>query len=238
MYDVNLRLVYGLRTIGKGLSAGKPLSGVLNLPQPPTRFLPNTDSIGSAVEDVCFDSMKDAVNEAVIYNNSKRDIAVALDGTWQKRGHSSLNGMITATSFDTGKVIDVSLLSKYCSCDNKENHLASCSTNYNGSSGGVEVQDAAETFSRSVNEYNVRYVQYSGDGDSKGFIAVQDLQSYGPGCQIKKLECIGHIQKRMGTRLRKLKSENKPINLSDGKGLGGKNRLTKAVIDQPTMVQH
>ncbi|KAG8252385.1 hypothetical protein J6590_058549 [Homalodisca vitripennis] len=41
----------------------------------------------------------------------------------------------------------------------------------------------------------------------------------------------GHVQKRMGTRLRGLESENKRIILSDGKGLGGKNRLSQAVID-------
>lgn len=157
----------------------------MNLPQPPTRFKPYKDSIWSAVEDVFFDSMKESVNEAVIYNNSKGDIAWALDGMWLKRGHSSLNGVITATSFDTGKVIDVSILSKYCSCDNKENHLASCSTNYNGSISGKEVQGAAEIFSRSVNAYNVRYVQYLGDGDSKGFIAHQDMQPYVPDGQIK-----------------------------------------------------
>lgn len=80
--------------------------------------------------------------------------------------------------------------------------------------------------------YNVRYTQYLGDGDSKGFIAVQELEPYGPDHKISKLECLGHVQKRMGTRLRRLKSENKHIILSDGKGLGGKNRLSQAAIDQ------
>lgn len=56
--------------------------------------------------------MRDAVEEAVVVNYGTCDIPVAIDGTWQKRGHTSLNGVVTATSFDTGKVIDVSVMSK------------------------------------------------------------------------------------------------------------------------------
>ncbi|GFW01833.1 hypothetical protein TNCV_60851 [Trichonephila clavipes] len=42
----------------------------------------------------------------------KRDLAVAVDGSWQKRGFSSKNGLVTVTSVDTGKVIDVEVFSK------------------------------------------------------------------------------------------------------------------------------
>lgn len=66
-----------------------------------------------------FDGMKDAVEEAISINDGNRDLAVALDGNWPKRGHTSLNGVVTATSFDTGKVIDVSIISKHCLCPNK-----------------------------------------------------------------------------------------------------------------------
>ncbi|GFU73539.1 hypothetical protein TNCV_989751 [Trichonephila clavipes] len=37
----------------------------------------------------------------------KGTFAVAVDGSWQKRGFSSKNGLVTVTSVDTGKVIDV-----------------------------------------------------------------------------------------------------------------------------------
>ena len=40
--------------------------------------------------------------------------------------------------------------------------------------------------------------------------------------EVKKLECVGHYQKCVGTRLRKLKKTEK--------GLGGRGRLTDAVI--------
>ena len=42
---------------------------------------------------------------------------------------------------------------------------------------------------------------------------------------IKKLECVGHIQKRMGNRLRNLRKSLKGTKLSDGKGIAGKGRL-------------
>lgn len=56
--------------------------------------------------------MQKGVEEAVLSNENCRDIAVALDGSWQKRGHTSINGVITATSLDNGKVIDFECLSK------------------------------------------------------------------------------------------------------------------------------
>lgn len=39
---------------------------------------------------------------------------VSGDGTWQKRGHSSLNGCVSMISVDTGKVSDVEALSSTC----------------------------------------------------------------------------------------------------------------------------
>ncbi|GFT21780.1 hypothetical protein TNCV_2970211 [Trichonephila clavipes] len=42
------------------------------------------------------------------------DIPVAIDGTWQRHGHTSLNGAVIATSFYTGKVTDAQILSRFC----------------------------------------------------------------------------------------------------------------------------
>ncbi|GFU96673.1 hypothetical protein TNCV_1720551 [Trichonephila clavipes] len=58
-------------------------------------------------KETCEHSMAEAVREAVDENDGKRDLAVAVDGSWQKRGFSSKNGLVTVTSVDTGKVIDV-----------------------------------------------------------------------------------------------------------------------------------
>lgn len=94
-----------------------------------------------------------------------------------------------------------------------------------GTSGGMEIAGAQEIFDRSK-ERLVRYTEYLGDGDSKAFNQVAQSQPYGPDCEIKKLECVGHVEKRMGTRIRKLKATERGKKLSDGKPIGGKNRLT------------
>lgn len=151
-FDVNIRYVYGLRCIGKGPTAGKLLAGIMNLPSPPNNFTKYTNIIGSAVKDVCLDSMNLALEEAVQKNENSRDISIALDGTWQKRGHTSLNGVVSATSFDTGKVIDVAVKSKFCRCKQKDEHIHqdNCITNYSGVSGGMEIAGVRDIFDRSI----------------------------------------------------------------------------------------
>ena len=49
---------------------------------------------------------------------------------------------------------------------------------------------------------------------------------------MKKIECVGHVQKRIGTRLRKLKQSMKGEKLSDGKTLFEKGRLTETQIEK------
>lgn len=95
---------------------------------------------------------------------------------------------------------------------------------------GMEVEGDKRICLRSEAKLGLKYTKYLGDGDSKGFAAVLESKPYGD--DIEKLECVGHVQKRLGTRLRKLKLANKGLKLADGKGLGGKGRLTKDKIDQ------
>ena len=82
---------------------------------------------------------------------------------------------------------------------------------------------AVKIFARSEIERNLRYTEYLGDGDSSSFLQVKSSQSYGDKL-ITKSKCIGHIQKRVGTRYKRKK-------LSNGKPLTGKNRLTQKIID-------
>ena len=44
------------------------------------------------------------------------------------------------------------------------------------------------------------------DGNSKAFTKVKESEVYGPYCEIEKLDCIGHVQKRMRKRLMNLKA--------------------------------
>ncbi|KAJ4442111.1 hypothetical protein ANN_11977 [Periplaneta americana] len=205
---------------------------IMDLPPPPTKFSKCMDLIYKAVSEVALESMSNAVREAVSESNNTH-LTVACDGTWQKRGHTSLNGVVTTTSVNTGKVLDVHTLSKSCNiCHGAKNfELHDCSINYEGYSGGMEAAGVVEIFSRSVDRYGVKYTNYLGDGDSKGFQKVKESNVYGKDIEITKLECVGHVQKRMGARLRKLKKDMKGKTLSDGKSLTGRGRLTDTEID-------
>uniref|UniRef100_A0A1B6JDH1 Mutator-like transposase domain-containing protein n=1 Tax=Homalodisca liturata TaxID=320908 RepID=A0A1B6JDH1_9HEMI len=230
-YDLNLRLVYAMRNIGKGRVAAEKICAFMNLTPPPLRYHEHEHYLGSIAELVCKKSMQSAVQEAVSDNDGCRDLAIAADGSWQKRGHLSLNGVVSVTSLSTGKVLDIEILSKYCRCTNRLNntHGDGCIANFEGSSGAMEVAGAVAIFQRSQALYEARYLEYLGDGDSKAYSSVCEAKPYGD-TAITKIECIGHVQKRMGSRLKNLKAKTKT--LPDGSRLGGKNKLTDSAIIQ------
>ncbi|GFU10454.1 uncharacterized protein TNCV_2012071 [Trichonephila clavipes] len=61
-------------------------------------------------------AMIEAADEVRKLKNTS-DVAecgVSVDGTWQRRGHSSLNGCVAVLSIDTGKVLDLEVMSKWC----------------------------------------------------------------------------------------------------------------------------
>ena len=163
------------------------------------------------------------------------DTAISCDGTWQRRGYSSLNGIVTIISMENGKVLDVEPMTRICKpCKLKENIKSSspdqyavwkaqhvCSADYHGSAPNMEPVGAKRMFERSIQKHSLRYTEFYGDGDSKSFPSVQNIYD---DVTVKKLECIGHIQKRVGTRLRKLRQ--------NVKGIGGKGKLTNAMIDR------
>lgn len=90
--------------------------------------------------------------------------------------------------------------------------------NYEGASGGMETVAAVAVCQRSIGlpKQGVRYVKFLGDGDSKSFSAVLASDPPYGDVTVEKLEYIGHVSKRMGTRLRKLKQNLGGTLLSDG----------------------
>lgn len=52
--------------------------------------------------------------QETVESSDGNNITAAFDGTWQKPGHTSLNDVVTATSIENGKVIDIECLTKYC----------------------------------------------------------------------------------------------------------------------------
>ena len=65
----------------------------------------------------------------------------------------------------------------------------------------MEAEGGKGVFERLIKK-KLRYVEFLGVGDTKSYVNVKDTY---PGFEIKKIECVGHYQKRVGTRLRNLK---------------------------------
>ena len=102
---------------------------------------------------------------------------VSADGTWQKRGHASLNGIVTLIS--NGKCIDNEVLSKYCrGCQMWHGKKGTaeydlwfseydCQANHNKSSGAMEAAGAVAMFDGSIKHNN--YHKYLRDRDTSSF---------------------------------------------------------------------
>ncbi|GFX54906.1 uncharacterized protein TNCV_3318231 [Trichonephila clavipes] len=200
--EVNTRFVYGMRQIGKDFSAGFKLCASELLVLHPTK-------------------------------NKTVECGISVDGTWQRRGYSSMNGCVAALSVCTGKVVDIEIMSSYCPTCRKISKMPRsiesetfaadhvCHSNFQGSALKMEAVGATRIFQRSIVKRGLKYAHYYGDGDSKGFISVKD--TYGKD-RVTKYECIGHVRKRVGARVCKLKSKNK--------NLSGKGKLTDSFIDR------
>ena len=239
--DINVRAVYGCRQVGLGYQHLKKLCCFMNMPSPMllNSFDKITKRLTTSAKQVAERSMSDAALK-LRGNAATADVGISIGGTWQRKGYTSMNGIITAISIDNGKVLDSVILSKNCkACTSKnldkstkkiseddyndwyESHKVKCKLNHKGSSPAMETVGAETIFNRSVAKHQLYYTSFYGDGDSKAYPAVQ--HTYGPAKPVTKFECIGHYQKRVGSRLRKKKK--------DVKGLGGRGRLTDAKID-------
>ena len=247
-FEVNVRMVVAFREIGKGHSSMLAFTQAMNMPPPiAVKSYNNINKLLlESYQAVSQESQKIAANETRqaldCVDENPAECQVSVDGTWQKRGFSSLNGAVTIMSKDSSKCIDTVVMSKSCKgCLHWKNKKGTpeydrwrlqhnCKINHKGSSGAMECAGAIEAFRRSVPFLNLKYTGYLGDGDTKSFQQVVDSAPY-ENNNIQKLECVGHVQKRMGTRLRNLRTEKKGLKLADGKGIAGKGRLTDKVVN-------
>ena len=141
------------------------------------------------------------------------DCTVSIDGVWQTRGYSSMNCVVTWMA--GSKCIDHTVLTKHCkSCaywrdkdpnakecvDWRKSHI--CPVNHSGTSASMESGGAIKIFKRPVERFNLRYTKYLGGGDKCSIFNVEGAKPYGDQVCITRFECIGHIQKRIGSRLR------------------------------------
>ena len=243
--EVNQRAVLACRLIGRGQKAMRKFFSVMNMPGFTSKrtYDKYLRRLCTAADEEAKESMKTAAEEVFrlqeedhSLSNPAEDgmleIAVTCDGTWHKRGYSSLHGVVIIISLLSGQVLDYAILSKSCEeCKTwekrsgtpeyeawKSNH--NCLLNFEGTSNAMECEGALRMWLRSEKLYKLQYTQIISDGDSKTFKLLSERKPYT--VPITKMECVGHVQKRMGTGLRKIKKDKK---------LGGRGRLTDHVID-------
>lgn len=260
--EVNVRSVQAGISVGIGLNQMVKWCSHLNLSPPLTKHsyrnllqsleekvtIEAKRSMTNAAEYLFSLNSNLTVDDEVTVTNAP-GVSVTVDGSWQKRyGFNSLLGVVFVVSVETGEVLDFQTKHKYCfECKSRghmdkssekyitwfESHKEKCAVNHTGSAESMEKEATIEMFSRSVSTRKLKYTTYVGDGDSSSYTKVsQAMESlYGDDYQVVKDDCIGHIQKRMGSNLRTYKKNTKG-KLKDGQKVGGKGRLTDAVIDK------
>jgi len=142
LYDNSIRLVYGQRSIDKDRDAGKVLCPILNISQPPACFNIYNKTASSALTEVSEYSMIQTARWTVTQNEEDdlSHITAFFDGSWQKCGHTSLQGIISATSSDKEEVLHVEIMTKFCFvCYTKQTIGHKCKKNFERTGGGTEV---------------------------------------------------------------------------------------------------
>lgn len=94
----------------------------------------------------------------------------------------------------------------------EEEHASVCDANHSGSSPAMECVGALRIWKRSEENLGLRYTEVISDGDSKTIATLKESEPYGPGVKIDKDECVGHIQKRVGNKIKVIRSTINAIN--------------------------
>ena len=180
-------MVVAFREIGKGHSSMLAFTQAMNMP-PPVAVSSNKNINKLLLESykaVSQESQKFAAiqtRKAIgCVDENPVECQVSVDGTWQKRGFSSLNGIVTIMCKDSSKCIDRVVMSKSCkACIHWKSKRGTieherwqmqheCRINHIGSSGAMECTGAIEAFKCFVPFFNLKYTGYLGDGDTKSF---------------------------------------------------------------------
>ena len=112
-FEVNRRVVLATRNIGVGHQGLVKFSAVMNMmaPMHENSYSDHVKAICNAAKTVAKRSMENAVEELKEFYEPEEDgfynVGISADGTWWKRGFSSLFGVVTALSLLTGKAVEI-----------------------------------------------------------------------------------------------------------------------------------
>lgn len=230
-FEINRRFVYIMRLIGVGLQGINIFCGLMDMGHFNSKtYYQVINHISIAVKSVFEATLCKAVNEEKSLNKgagfTENELSVSGDGSWAKRGFSSLLGIVSLIGKFSNKILDVVVKSSfYKACDMRKHekdsiefqawystHKDECNANHEGGAGKMEVDGVIEMFKRSEENYNVKYANYIGDGDMKTFRTLINAFPYGNEFEVKKLECVLHVKKRMFKRLSEAKKKLTQLN--------------------------
>ena len=194
--------------IGHGFEAIEKFSTLMNLPSSMSKNVYSyiNKSVYQAYADCANESMKKAAKKVRLIIKPDSNAAellesdIAIDGSWQKRGYDSLNGVVTGIARENQKVLDDQVFSKfYFGCSKWEDKFGSaeyidwkakhiCQINHMTLSGSMESQGAINIFASLIEKYNLRYMHFIGDGDTNSFKRVLDSKPYGTKESWNKIE--------------------------------------------------
>lgn len=159
-YEINRRFSFAMHCLGQGASAEKKFCGLMDLPPPVAQksYQEIQNNIHTASKAIAELHMKDAVQKEQLRTSLEQevenatDLSVSGDGTWHRRGFSSLYGVCSLIGVHSKKIVDVNVKSSYCKeCEfwaKKKNteeyrewhieHQDKCQSNHEGSAGKME----------------------------------------------------------------------------------------------------
>lgn len=117
-YEINRRIIIAMRLLGVGWHGIRKFCAFMELPR--TTFHSFYDKVvkrmNTATNLVCQNSMMRAAKgeKTISIENGENGIVVSGDGSWRKRGFTSLYGLVTLIGYNFGKIVDCVVKSKYC----------------------------------------------------------------------------------------------------------------------------
>lgn len=133
-FEANKKIVQAFLKIGRGHAAVEEFSMILGIQSMDkktfSKCLNSLHADGEDVRSKVLEMARSIVRkkheeiDASLKNQPIIDISVSYDGTWHKRGHTSLYGIGIVIDVLTGLIIDYEVLSKYCvECASASNEL-------------------------------------------------------------------------------------------------------------------
>ena len=210
--DINLRSVAAVTSLGGDLTSLRNLCMHFDFPRPLAEHSFQSylkyleENLISDCERCMLNAapnLRNHVLDKFYTDGAIVDVPISIDGYWQK-GYwfNSLLWVGLLLSIDTSCVIDYVVKSLVCFTGKKNkdsphtwkaSHAATCCISHHGGSGKMET-DGCQNWKAQTPIYN-----FLGDGDSSSSVSAAVNAQYGGTYEVKKGDCIGHVQKRLCT---------------------------------------